>query len=60
MRTLQHFDYSGHGGTDEDASAGVSQLKAPKTDPHDQAKAHFSKQVAGRITTRSGPARWTK
>jgi len=49
MRTLQHFDNSGHGDTDEDASAGVSQLKAPKTDPHDQAKAHFAKQVAGRI-----------
>lgn len=49
MRTLQHFDNSGHGDTDEDASAGISQLKAPKTDPHDQAKAHFAKQVANRI-----------
>ena len=49
IRTLQHFDNSGHGDTDEDASAGTSQLKAPKTDPHDQAKAHFAKQVANRI-----------
>ncbi len=49
MRTLQHFDSSGHGDTDEDASAGTSQLKAPKADPHDQAKAHFAKQVASRI-----------
>ena len=49
MRTLQHFDNSGHGDTDEDASAGTSQLKAPKTDPHDQAKAHFAKQVAKRL-----------
>ncbi len=49
MRTLQHFDNSGHGDTDEDFSAGTSQLKAPKTDPHDQAKAHFAKQVAERL-----------
>ena len=49
MRTVQHFDNSGHGDTDEDASAGTSQLKAPKTDPHDQAKAHFAKQVAKRL-----------
>ena len=49
MRTVQHFDSGGHGDTSEDASAGTSQLKAPKADPHDQAKAHFAKQVAGRI-----------
>ncbi len=49
MRTLQHFDNSGHGDTDEDPSAGTSQLKAPKSDPHDQAKAHFATQVAGRL-----------
>lgn len=49
MRTLQHFDNSGHGDTDEDASAGTSQLKAPKSDPHDQAKAQFAKQIAKRL-----------
>ncbi len=49
MRTLQHFDNSGHGNTDADPSAGTSQLKAPKTDPHDQAKAHFARQVADRL-----------
>ena len=49
MRTLQHFDNSGHGDTDEDPSAGTSQLKAPKSNPHDQAKAHFATQVAGRL-----------
>lgn len=47
MRTHQHFDNSGHGDTDADASGGTSQLKAPKSDPHAQAKAHFAKQVAG-------------
>ncbi|WP_419730328.1 host attachment protein [Lichenicola sp.] len=49
MRTLQHFDNSGHGDTDIDPSAGTSQLKAPKADPHDQAKQHFAKQVAARL-----------
>ena len=49
MRTLQHFDNSGHGNTDEDASAGTSQLKAPKSDPHEQAKAQFARQVASRL-----------
>lgn len=49
MRTLQHFDNSGHGDTPEDASSGTSQLKAPKSDPHNQAKAHFAKQVAARL-----------
>ncbi len=49
LRTLQHFDNSGHGDTDVDASAGTSQLKAPKSDPHDQAKTHFAKQVATRL-----------
>ncbi len=48
MRTVQHFDNSGHGST-EDPSAGTSQLKAPKADPKDQAKAHFAKQVADRL-----------
>lgn len=49
MRTLQRFDNSGHGDTSEDSSTGTSQLKAPKSDPHDQAKAHFAKQVADRL-----------
>lgn len=49
MRTLQKFDNSGHGDTETDASAGTSQLKAPKSDPHDQAKAHFAKQVAAHL-----------
>lgn len=49
MRTLQHFDNSGHGDTDEDPSAGTSQLKAPKSDPHQQAKVHFAKMVAQRL-----------
>ena len=49
MRTVQHFDNSGHGDTDADASAGTSQLKAPKTDPHEQAKLHFAKEVAARL-----------
>ena len=49
MRTLHHFDNSGHGDTSEDASAGTSQLKAPKSDPHDQAKTRFARQVADRL-----------
>ena len=49
LRTLQHFDASGHGDTGDDASAGSSQLKAPKTDPHDQSKASFAKQIALRL-----------
>ncbi len=56
MRTMEHFDNSGHGDTDEDASAGTSQLKAPKSDPHAQAKTHFAKMVAERLNeaVRSG------
>lgn len=49
LRTLQQFDASGHGDTDDDASAGSSQLKAPKSDPHGQSKAHFAKQIATRL-----------
>lgn len=49
LRTTQHFDNSGHGDTDEDPSAGTSQLKAPKADPHEQAKAHFAKLVSTRL-----------
>ena len=49
MRTLSSFDNSGHGDTDVDPSAGTSQLKAPRSDPHDQAKGHFAKQVAAKL-----------
>ena len=49
MRTLESFDNSGHGDSDEDPSAGTSQLKAPKSDPHDQAKGRFAKQVAAKL-----------
>lgn len=49
MRTLESFDNSGHGDTDEDPSAGTSQLKAPRSDPHNQAKGHFAKQVAAKL-----------
>ena len=57
LRTSQHFD-SGHGTADEDPSAGVSQLKAPKLDPHAQAKTRFAKQVADRLNeaVRAGEA----
>ena len=49
VHTLETFDNSGHGDTDVDASAGTSQLKAPKSDPHEQAKEHFAKQVAAKL-----------
>ena len=49
MHTLESFDNSGHGDTDEDPSAGTSQLKAPKSDPREQAKEHFAKQVAAKL-----------
>jgi protein required for attachment to host cells len=49
LRTLQQFDRSGHGDTDVDASAGSNQLKAPKSDPQEQSKAIFAKQIAVRL-----------
>lgn len=49
MHAVHHFDNSGHGDTGSDLSAGTSQIKAPKSDPHDQAKAHFAVQVAERL-----------
>ena len=49
MKTVQHFDESGHGDTDWDPSAGPSQLKAPRTDPHEQAKSAFAKLVAEKL-----------
>ena len=47
MRTVQHFDRSGHGDTGTDASAGTSQMKAPRSDPHETSKVQFAKVVAG-------------
>lgn len=49
MRTFESFDNSGHGDTGEDPSGSTSQLKAPKSDPHDQAKEHFAKQIAAKL-----------
>jgi hypothetical protein len=49
MRTLESFDNSGHGDTDQDPSARTSQSNAPKLNPHDQAKEHFAKQVAAKL-----------
>lgn len=49
MNAVQSFDNSGHGDIDEDPSMGTSQLKAPKSDPHQQAKAHFAKSVAAKL-----------
>ena len=46
MRTQHSFDASGRGNVVEDADSGVSQLKAPKADPKDQAEAHFAKAIA--------------
>lgn len=49
MKAMQSFDNSGHGDTDEDPSGGTSQLKAPRSDPHEQAKGHFAKAVAAKL-----------
>jgi protein required for attachment to host cells len=49
MRTKHSFDSAGHGDTDENASADVSNLKAPKSDPSDQAKGRFAQHVAARL-----------
>jgi protein required for attachment to host cells len=49
MHVVAHFDNGGHGDTEADPSGGTSQLKAPKSDPHDQAKSHFAKMVAERL-----------
>ena len=56
MHALHHLDNSGHGDATEDPSAGTSQLKAPKSDPHAQAKGHFATQLATRLNeaVRSG------
>jgi len=46
MTTLSSFDSGGHGNTDEDDVALISQIKAPKVDPHEQVKVLFARQVA--------------
>ena len=49
MRTVQHFDRSGHGDTGSDASEGTSQLKAAKADPNETTKGQFARVVAERL-----------
>ncbi|MFC7478512.1 host attachment protein [Dankookia sp. GCM10030260] len=46
LRTQHSFDASGKANAVESADSGVSQLKAPKSDPKDQSEAHFAKAVA--------------
>jgi protein required for attachment to host cells len=47
LHTAQTLDPSGHDDASEaSATQGVSQLKAPKAEPHEQAKANFAKRVA--------------
>jgi len=49
MRTVHVFDNSGDGSTDDDPAAGRSQLTAPESDPHEQAKLAFEKKVADEL-----------
>ena len=49
MRTVQHFDRSGHGDTGEDPRAGTSPLKAPRADPPATSKVAFARTVAARL-----------
>ena len=46
MTAVSSFDSSGHGDTEEDDAAAISQIKAPKADPHGQVKTLFARQVA--------------
>ncbi|MFC0388603.1 host attachment protein [Muricoccus vinaceus] len=46
MRTQHSFDASGRGNVVEDADSGVSQLKAPRANPKDQAEGRFGRAVA--------------
>ena len=46
LRTHHSFDASGKSGAVENADSGVSQLKAPKSDPKGQAESHFAVAVA--------------
>jgi len=58
MRTRQSFDSSGKGDAAGGAASDTSQLKAPKSDPHEQAKGKFAVQVAALVNeaVRSGAA----
>ena len=47
MHAVQSF--ANDHGADDDLSGGTRQLKAPKSDPHEQAKAHFAVQIAERL-----------
>ena len=46
MSTVSSFDSSGHGDTSEDDAATISQIKAPKSNPNEQVKVLFARQVA--------------
>ena len=46
LRTRHSFDAHGKSGAVEDADSDVSQLKAPKSDPKDQAEGRFAGAVA--------------
>jgi protein required for attachment to host cells len=48
MRTLQSFDSGDHSGAEDDLSS-TSQLKAPKSDPRELAKAHFAVVIADHL-----------
>ena len=51
MHTISAFDSSGHGDTGEDDAAEISQIKAPRSNPHEQVKALFARQVAEHLNT---------
>lgn len=51
MTTVLSFDSSGHGATSEDDAAAISQIKAPRADPHEQVKALFARQVAEHLNS---------
>lgn len=46
MTTMSAFDSSGHGDTNEDDAAAISQIKAPRTNPQAQVKELFARQIA--------------
>lgn len=46
MATVASFDSHGHGDTGENDVAAISQIKAPKSNPGEQVKALFARQVA--------------
>ena len=51
MTTISAFDSAGHGDTEEDDAAEISQIKAPRSDPGEQVKALFARQVAQHLNT---------